>query len=111
MSSRIFILVAASAFLVGGAAVAEDKGSSARGGGSQVEPGITIYGEKESPVGLFITPWRNAYADSRLTQPKQPLNDAAQPLDAETLHKQVTYDRVIDERRRTERSADAAVTH
>jgi hypothetical protein len=81
------------------AVLADDKNSSApavadRSAGD-IQPGITIFGEKDSPIGLFITPWKNAYADRQLSRPTLHLDEAAQPLDPDTFRRQLAYGRTV----------------
>ena len=63
----------------------------------EVHMGLTIQGDKESPLGLFITPWKNAYAPEQGEQPALLLDITAQPLDPDTFRRQVSYDRAFAE--------------
>lgn len=57
--------------------------------------GITLHGNHETPLGLFIVPWQNAHGDDALNRPAQWLDEAALPLDPDTFRRQVQYQRLI----------------
>jgi hypothetical protein len=95
---------------------ADDKNTSAAAPtnppAGDIQPGITIFGEKDSPIGLFITPWKNAYADKQLSRPTLHLDEAAQPLDPDTFRRQLAYGRTIAGYTRTAAAgAPAAAPH
>ena len=54
--------------------------------------GLTIMGDRETPLGLFITPWKNAYPPQREDRPALLLDEAARPLDPDTFQRQSNYD-------------------
>jgi hypothetical protein len=60
-----------------------------------VQIGLTIVGDKESPVGLFITPWKNAYAGNTLDRPALLLDEVPLPLDPDVFRRQVSYHELI----------------
>lgn len=53
--------------------------------------GTTIVGDRESPIGLYIQPWRNALPEKELDRPARFLDEALLPLDAEVFRRQVEY--------------------
>lgn len=66
--------------------------------GSVVEaPGMAIIGDQESPLGLYIMPWRQSGAQSGLDRPARLLDDVPMPLDPEVFRRQVEYHRALSE--------------
>lgn len=57
----------------------------------QSDAGTTIVGERESPIGLYITPWRNAYAEQDIDRPARLLQVDMSPLDRDVFARQVEY--------------------
>lgn len=55
------------------------------------EEGTTIVGERESPIGLFITPWRNAFAEKDIDRPARLLQEELLPIDEKVFVRQVEY--------------------
>lgn len=55
------------------------------------QSGTTIVGERESPIGLYITPWRNAYAEQDIDRPARLLQVNMSPLDRDVFARQVEY--------------------
>lgn len=53
--------------------------------------GTTIIGERESPIGLYITPWRDADAEADIDRPARLLQEKLQPLDEKVFLRQVEY--------------------
>lgn len=65
----------------------------------QVLPGAgtTVVGERESPIGLYIMPWRQSQAEGGLDRPARLLDEALLPLDPEVFRRQVEYHRALSE--------------
>lgn len=61
------------------------------------ELGTTIIGERESPIGLYITPWRNAAPEKELDRPARFLDEALMPLDPEVFRRQLEYYNTIND--------------
>lgn len=61
------------------------------------QSGTTIVGERESPIGLYITPWRNAYAAQDADRPARLLQVEIEPLDRDVFARQIEYDRALGE--------------
>ncbi len=104
----------AASLLTATAAVGDDKGASpavADEPRTKIEPGITIFGERDSPIGLFITPWKNAYADKRLSRPTLQLDEVPLPVDPDTFRRQLSYDRMTTGYRRSTASTAPAASH
>jgi hypothetical protein len=59
--------------------------------------GTTVIGEKDSPIGLYITPWRNSSAEGGLDRPARLLDEALMPLDPEVFRRQVLFNRALTE--------------
>lgn len=55
------------------------------------EAGSTIIGERESPIGLYITPWRNSYAEQDIDRPARLLQVDMSPVDRVVFGRQVAY--------------------
>lgn len=53
--------------------------------------GTTIVGDRESPIGLYITPWRNAAPESELDRPARFLEEQLLPIDADVFRRQIEY--------------------
>ena len=59
--------------------------------------GTTVIGEQESPIGLYIMPWRNSAATGGLDRPARLLDEALLPLDKDVFRRQVEYHRALSE--------------
>lgn len=55
------------------------------------DSGTTIVGERESPIGLYITPWRNAYAEQDIDRPARLLQVDMSPIDRDVFARQIEY--------------------
>jgi hypothetical protein len=55
------------------------------------QAGSTIIGERESPIGLYITPWRNSYAEQDIDRPARLLQVDLSPVDRVVFSRQVEY--------------------
>lgn len=55
------------------------------------ESGTTIVGERESPIGLFITPWRNSLAEQDLDRPARLLQENLMFIDEDVFVRQIEY--------------------
>jgi len=53
--------------------------------------GTTVMGDRESPIGLLIAPWREARPEADLDRPVRFLQEELIPLDAEVFRRQVEY--------------------
>ena len=53
--------------------------------------GTTVMGDRESPIGLLIAPWREATPEKDLDRPVRFLQEELIPLDAEVFRRQVEY--------------------
>ena len=65
--------------------------SPADRGDLREDPGTTIVGERESPIGLYITPWRDAYSEQDIDRPARLLQVDMSPIDREVFARQVEY--------------------
>ena len=59
------------------------------------ESGTTIVGERESPIGLYITPWRNAFAEQDIDRPARLLQIEMTPVDRDVFARQVEYHKAL----------------
>jgi hypothetical protein len=57
--------------------------------------GTTVIGEQESPIGLYIMPWRQSAATAGLDRPARLLDEALLPLDLDVFKRQVDYHRTL----------------
>jgi hypothetical protein len=60
-------------------------------------PGMAIIGDQESPLGLYIMPWRQSAAESGLDRPARLLEDQLMLLDPDVFRRQVEYHRALSE--------------
>lgn len=69
-------------------------GPSSSDSGSGVgtaEIGTNIIGERESPIGLYITPWRESRAESGMDRPARLLQEKLTPIDEAVFVRQIEY--------------------
>ncbi len=59
--------------------------------GNKNNEGTTIIGERESPIGLYITPWHNAAAETDIDRPARLLSVGLEVLDRRVFARQVEY--------------------
>jgi len=108
--SRLRLLAAFAGLLLSGGAYAQ---STAEEPQALVRPsgerdGTTIVGERESPIGLYITPWRNAAPEKELDRPARFLDEALIPLDPEVFRRQLEYYNTITDHLRSRTAQPAA---
>jgi hypothetical protein len=70
---------------------------ASQGAPVQAPAGTTVIGEQDSPIGLYIMPWRQSAAESGLDRPARLLDEALLPLDPEVFRRQVEYHRALTE--------------
>ena len=70
--------------------------------------GTTIVGERESPIGLYITPWRNAAPEQDIDRPARLLQVDMAPVDRDVFERQVEYHQALSEARRSQQAPAAA---
>jgi hypothetical protein len=80
------------------AASAQDEMPAVGGGLPQGEParnaadsGTTIIGERESPIGLYIMPWRDARPEADMDRPARLLQEELLPVDEQVFVRQIEY--------------------
>lgn len=61
------------------------------------DAGTTIVGERESPIGLYITPWRDAYSEQDIDRPARLLQVDMSPIDREVFARQTEYHKALAE--------------
>lgn len=65
--------------------------------GSDETPGTTLIGDRESPLGLYLTPWKNEYAERGMDRPPQNFQESVAPVDPKVLSRQLDYyDTIVD---------------
>ena len=70
--------------------------------------GTTVVGDRESPIGLYITPWRNEAPEAALDRPARFLEEQLLPIDADVFRRQLEYYNTITEHLRVRSGAPAA---
>lgn len=65
------------------------------GGIQKATTGTTVIGEQESPIGLYIMPWRQSQSQAGLDRPARLLDEALMPLDLDVFKRQVEYNRAL----------------
>jgi hypothetical protein len=73
------------------------------------DAGTTIVGEQESPIGLYITPWKDEYAERGLDRPARLLDEELLPIDKATFGRQVEYFDKIDKYRKAKLAAGETI--
>ena len=73
--------------------------------------GTTIIGGQESPIGLYITPWKNDYAQPGLGRPHSLLQERPEPIDPDVFHRQVEYNDAITAYRAARMSSAPQAKH
>jgi hypothetical protein len=63
----------------------------------QATQGTQVIGGQESPIGLYIMPWRQSAAEGGLDRPARLLEDQLLPLDPDVFRRQVEYHRALSE--------------
>jgi len=53
--------------------------------------GSTIVGNRESPIGLYLTPWKNEYAERGMDRPAQIVQEQMAPVDPDVFRRQNSY--------------------
>lgn len=59
--------------------------------------GTTIIGERESPIGLFITPWKESTAEEGMDRPARLLEEKLGVLDKTVFVRQIEYHKALSE--------------
>lgn len=58
--------------------------------------GTTIIGERESPIGLYITPWHETGAEKDIDRPARLLQEKLLPIDKTVFQRQIDYYGALD---------------
>lgn len=90
-TKRALHYVAAGSLLLGSSLVLAQSGDEPL----EVD-GTTIIGDRELPIGLYISPWRSATPGKELDKPSRYLDVGATPLDPEVFKRQVEYLGALD---------------
>lgn len=70
---------------------AEDEQPALDSGKRGKAEGTTIIGDDESPIGLFIMPWRESHAEKNIDRPARLLQEEMLPIDKDVFERQVEY--------------------
>lgn len=87
------------------APVAAAPGSAAAPIPADATSGTTIVGDQESPIGLYITPWKDDYAERGLDRPARLVDEAMEPIDPATFRRQIEYYETITAFRKRQQGA------
>jgi len=68
--------------------------------------GTTIVGDQESPIGLYITPWKNEYAEHSLDRPARFVDDELVPIDPDVFRRQIEFYKAISDDRKAQLAKD-----
>ena len=60
------------------------------------EKGTTVVGDTDSPIGLFIMPWRNSSAEKDIDRPARLLQGDMSPIDQVVFDRQTEYFDVLE---------------
>jgi len=99
------LLIAAS----GGIARAQDEQPAVQTSGqSSTKPasagqegyGTTILVERETPIGLFITPWRDSTPEAEIDRPAKLLDEAMLPVDKDVFSRYIEYSAALARHRK-----------
>src|SRR5882724_9431629 len=60
-------------------------------GSSAPTVGTNVFGQRESPIGLYIMPWRNSGAEQGIDRPARLLEEEALPVDPGTFKRFISY--------------------
>ncbi len=58
---------------------------------ASADAGTTIIGERESPIGLYIMPWRDSLPEADMDRPARLLQESMQPLDEQVFVRRIEY--------------------
>lgn len=94
------LLVAAPAWAQSGKPAAPDKAAA-----TDDSAGTTIVGDRESPIGLYLTPWKNEYAQRGMDRPAQIVQEQMAPIDPGVFRRQNSYYDTITSYRQAELGA------
>jgi len=87
------------------APVTNAPGSAAAPIPADATSGTTIVGDQESPIGLYITPWKDDYAERGLDRPARLVDEAMEPIDPATFRRQIEYYETITAFRKRQQGA------
>ena len=76
-------------------------------GPSAPRSGTSIVGERESPIGLYITPWRKSAAEADIDRPARLLDEAIEPLDPNVFLRQTEYYHTLNNHRAAKAAAQS----
>lgn len=58
--------------------------------------GTRIIGDRELPIGLYISPWRSADPEQGIDRPSRYLDVGTRPLDPEEFRREAEYLNALD---------------
>lgn len=107
MRSLSFGVVGLVAALLAAPAGAQSKAQAPANGAQPGDEGAgtTIIGDRESPIGLYLTPWKNEFATRGMDRPAQIVQEQMAPIDPQVFKRQNVYYDTIQEYRQAELGA------
>lgn len=72
------------------------------------EKGTTVVGDTDSPIGLFIMPWRNSNAEKDIDRPARLLQGDMSPIDPIVFDRQTEYFEVLEAHAKSKPTAAAS---
>ena len=72
---------------------------------ARAEKGTTVVGDTDSPIGLFIMPWRNSAAEKDIDRPARLLQSDMSPIDPIVFDRQTEYFDVLEAHAKTKPTA------
>ena len=67
--------------------------------------GTNIFGQRESPIGLYIMPWRNSGAEQGIDRPARLLDEEPLPVDPGTFKRFISYHGTLSDHLRQSKAA------
>lgn len=81
--------------------------SSVNASPKPTEKGTTVVGDTDSPIGLFIMPWRNSAAEKDIDRPARLLQGDMSPIDRIVFDRQTEYFDVLEAHSKSKPTAAA----
>jgi hypothetical protein len=119
MKNTRLIIAAAAAFQLGTAIAQSEQPAVSTSGGSFEQPalqgtperrsspgaGTTVLGDRESPIGLYIIPWRSSAPTPQMDRPARLLDETEEPVDPVQFSRFIEYHDALTRHREAQRAA------
>ena len=87
----LLLLVCTATFGVSGSVLAQSQPQA-----EATLKGTNIVGDRELPIGLYISPWRSADPEAEFARPARQLDVRPELLDPEVFARQIEYYEALD---------------